>query len=39
MQILSVYAFDKIPIRDLLKMPQVNQNIKELQYDLFDKMF
>lgn len=39
MQILSVSAFDKTPIRDLLNMPQVNQNVKELQYDLFDNMF
>jgi len=39
MQILSVSTFDKTPIRDLLKMPQVNQNVKELQYDLFDNMF
>ena len=39
MQILSVSAFDKTPIDDLLNMPQVNQNVKELQYDLFDKMF
>lgn len=39
MQILSVSAFDKTPIRDLLTTSQVNQNIKELQYDLFDNMF
>ncbi|MFA7491329.1 MAG: IS4 family transposase [Mariniphaga sp.] len=39
MQILSVYAFDKTPIRDLLTMTQVNQNVKELQYNLFDNMF
>ena len=39
MQILSVSAFDKTPIRDLLTMSQVNQNVKELQYDLFDIMF
>jgi hypothetical protein len=36
MQILSVSAFDKTPIGDLLSMPQVNQNVKELQYNLFD---
>jgi len=39
MQILSVSAFDKTPISDLLKIPQVNQNVKELQYNLFDNMF
>jgi hypothetical protein len=39
MQILSVSAFDKTPIGDLLAGPQVNQNVKELQYDLFDIMF
>ncbi len=39
MQILSVSAFDKTPIRDLLTNYQVNQNVKELQYDLFDIMF
>jgi len=38
-QILSVSAFDKIPIRDLLTISQVNQNVKELQYNLFDIMF
>ena len=35
MQILSVSAFDKTPIRDLLTNYQVNQNVKELQYELF----
>lgn len=39
MQILSVSAFDKTPIRDLLTISQVNQNVKELQYNLFDNMF
>jgi hypothetical protein len=39
MQILSVSAFDKTSVRDLLTIPQVNQNVKELQYDLFDIMF
>ncbi len=39
MQILSVSAFDKTPIRDLFTMTQVNQNVKELQYNLFDNMF
>jgi len=38
-QILSVSAFDKTPIRDLLTITQVNQNVKELQYNLFDNMF
>lgn len=39
LQILSVSAFDKSHIRDLLTMTQVNQNVKELQYNLFDNMF
>jgi hypothetical protein len=39
MQILSVSAFDKTPIRDLLTMTQVNKNVKELQYNLFNNMF
>ena len=39
MQILSVSAFDKTHVRDLLSFSQVNQNVKELQYDLFDIMF
>ncbi|NLD48074.1 MAG: IS4 family transposase [Clostridiaceae bacterium] len=39
MQILSVSAFDKTPIRDLLTIAQVNQNAKELQFDLFDIKF
>ncbi len=36
MQILSISAFDKTPIRELLTNFQVNQNVKELQYNLFD---
>lgn len=39
MQILSVSVFDKTPICDLLTISQVNQNVKELQYNLFDNMF
>lgn len=39
MQILSVSTFDKTPIGELLIMPKVNQNVKELQYDLFNNMF
>ena len=39
MQILSVSVFDKTPIRDLLTMTQVNQNVKELQSNLFNNMF
>lgn len=38
-QILSVSAFDKTHVRDLLTTSQVNQNVKELQYNLFDNMF
>lgn len=39
MQILSVSVLDKSNLRDLLTMSQVNQNVKELQYNLFDNMF
>ena len=39
MQILSISAFDKTTVRDLLSTSQVNQNVKELQYNLFDNMF
>ena len=39
MQILSVSAFNKTHVRDLLSFSQVNQNVKELQYNLFDNMF
>jgi hypothetical protein len=35
MQILGISAFDKTPVRELLTDFQVNQNVKELQYDLF----
>ena len=35
MQILSISAFDKTPIRELLTISQVIQNVKKLQYDLF----
>ena len=35
MQIVGISAFDKAPIRELLTDFQVNQNGKELQYDLF----
>jgi IS4 transposase len=38
MQILSVSAFDKTPVRDLLAISQANQNVKEPQYDLFNIM-
>jgi hypothetical protein len=36
-QILGISAFDKTSIRQLLTDFQVNQNVKELQYDLFNK--
>lgn len=36
-QVLSISAFDKTSIRQLLTDFQVNQNVKELQYDLFSK--
>ena len=35
MQILGISVFDRTPIRELLKDIQLNQNVKELQYDLF----
>jgi IS4 transposase len=35
MQIVGVSAFDKTPIRELLTDFQSNQNVKELQYNLF----
>lgn len=38
-QILSVFVFDKTPVRDLLTFAQVNQNVKELHFNLFDIMF
>lgn len=38
MQILGVSAFDKTPIGDLLTMSQINQNVKELQYNLFENI-
>ena len=34
-RILSISAFDKTPIRELLTDFRVNQNVKELQYNLF----
>ena len=36
MQILGVSAFDKTQIRELLTDFKSNQNVKELQYSLFD---
>ena len=37
MQILGVSAFDKTPIRELIsEQTQLNQNVNELQYKLFD---
>lgn len=35
MQILSISAFDKTPLTELLTSFQVKQNVKELQYNLF----
>ncbi|MDR0606161.1 MAG: IS4 family transposase [Bacteroidales bacterium] len=37
-QILSISVFDKTSIRELLSDTQVNQNVKEFQYDLFANM-
>jgi hypothetical protein len=36
MQILSISAFDKTPISELLKDFQNNQNVNEHQYNIFD---
>lgn len=36
-QILGISVFDKTPIKELLTNFQVNQNVKELQYNLFNK--
>jgi hypothetical protein len=36
MKIISVSAFDKTPIRKLLTDFQLNQDVKELQYNLFN---
>lgn len=36
MQILSISAFDKTPIKDLLNNFQKNQNVNEQQYNIFD---
>jgi hypothetical protein len=36
MQILEISVFDKTPIRELLTEYQFNQNVKELQYNLFE---
>jgi hypothetical protein len=38
MQILSISAFDKTPIRDLLSDFQNNQNVIEQQYNIFDNL-
>ena len=39
MQVLGVSAFDKTPIRELLiEQRQFNQNVKELQYNLFTNL-
>ena len=39
MQILGISVFDKTPIRELLTDFKVNQNVKELQYILFDNNY
>jgi len=39
MQILGISAFDKTSICELLTEFQVNQNVKELQYNLFDNNY
>ena len=36
MQILGISTFDKSSIRELLTESQVNQNVNEFQYNLFD---
>ncbi len=39
MQILGISVFDKTPITELLTEFQVNQNVNELKYNLFDNNF
>jgi IS4 transposase len=39
MQILGISVFDKTAINELLTESQVNQNVKELQYNLFDNKY
>ena len=39
MQIIGISAFDKTPIKELLTEFQVNQDVKELQYDIFDNNY
>lgn len=38
MQILSISAFDKTPIGQLLNGFQINQNVNELQFNLFNEI-
>lgn len=38
MQILSISAFDKTPISQLLNDFQNNQNVNEQQYNIFDNL-
>lgn len=38
MQILSISAFDKTPISQLLNGFQINQNVNELQFNLFNEI-
>lgn len=38
MQILSISAFDKTPISELLRDFQNNQNVNEQQYNIFDNL-
>lgn len=38
MQILSISAFDKTPIDELINYSQKNQNVNELQYNIFDNL-
>jgi len=38
MQILSISAFDKTPISQLLDGFQINQNVNELQFNLFNEI-
>jgi hypothetical protein len=39
MQILGISAFDKTPVKELLTEFQINQNVKELQYNIFDNNY
>ncbi|MEO0058931.1 MAG: hypothetical protein RLZZ312_578 [Bacteroidota bacterium] len=38
LQVIRISTFDKIPLSELLKDFQKNQNVNELQYNIFDEI-